>query len=151
MEPNHAQQIVKAVTALRTSLLVVVTRVDDLCDLIERAPLAEPELLAFSARADGRQLRLTRSTYSLHWDGRDCALGHTKAFFVMERLCRRPNEYIRVDRLIDELWSGERTYSTLRSTVCRLKAKLAKAGMNDLADMIDGRTHGHYRLHLERD
>lgn len=144
----HAQDIVKAATALRASLLVVITRVDDLCDLIERAPRTEPEAVEVHAAA-GYQLRLDRATYSLHWDARVCVLGHTMAFELMERLCRRPNEYIQMDRLIDELWSGPRTYSTVRSTVCRLRGKLRVAGMTDLAAMIDGDTRGHYRLRLK--
>jgi DNA-binding response OmpR family regulator len=148
MENTHAHDIVKAATALRASLLVVITRVDDLCDLIERAPRTEPEAVAVHAAA-GYQLRLDRATYSLHWETRVCVLGHTMAFELMERLCRRPNEYIQVDRLIDELWSGPRTYSTVRSTVCRLRGKLRVAGMTDLAAMIDGDTRGHYRLRLK--
>jgi DNA-binding response OmpR family regulator len=148
MDTTHAADIVKAAKALRASLLTVLTRVDDLCDLVENSPHTDPRAIVPSINAGTPRLRLERATYTLYWEDRTCVLGHTKAFEVMERLCRRPNEYIQMDRLIDDLWSGRRTYSTVRSTVCRLKGKLRAGGMTDLAVLIDGNTRGHYRLRL---
>lgn len=148
MDKTHAARIVAAAKALRASLLVVITRVDDLCNLVEQGPHAELPSSSLTTGAAPPRLRLERATYTLHWEGRRCVLGPTMAFELMERLCRRPNEYIQMDRLIDDLWSGRRTYSTVRSTVCRLKGKLRAAGMTDLSVLIDGNTRGHYSLRL---
>lgn len=141
--------MLKAAKALRASLLVVVTQVDDLCDLIEKAAPAPYEAPPVVAGASGRQLRVERGTYSVGWGTGRCVLGHTMAFHIMERLAKRPNEYINMDRLLDDLWTGPRAYSTVRSTVCRLKSKLRAAGMADLAGLIDGSMNGHYGLMLD--
>lgn len=148
MDNTHATRMLKVAKALRASLLVVVTQVDDLCDLIEKAAPSPQEAPPVIAGASGRQLRVERGTYSATWGTGRCVLGHTMAFHIMERLARRPNEYINMDRLLDDLWTGPRAYSTVRSTVCRLKTKLRASGMSDLASLIDGSMHGHYGLML---
>jgi len=149
MDSTHAPQIFKAAQSLRASLLVVITRVDDLCDLIEKAAPAALDTSPVVTGPPQRQLSVDRATYTVSWGPNRCVLGHTMAFHIMERLARRPNEYINVDRLLDELWTGSRAYSTVRSTVCRLKIKLRKSGMTDLAGLIDGSMRGHYGLMLQ--
>lgn len=69
----------------------------------------------------------------------------------MERLARRPNVYLSTDQLLEELWSGPRAYSTVRSTVFRLKARLRRAGLHELADSIDGSNSGHYALRISNE
>lgn len=150
MEDSHAHRVLKAAQALRASLVLVITHVDVLCDLIEGTAPTIDEPPPAVAGPGGRPLRVERSTYSVTWGPRRCVLGHTMAFDVMERLARRPNEYINMERLLDDLWTGPRAYSTVRSTICRLKSKLRGSGMGDLADLIDGGMHGHYGLMLQR-
>lgn len=149
MDNSHADRLLKAARALRSTLVAMVTQVDDLCDLIEKAvPGASVPIVA--PGTNGEQLRVERATYSIQWNNRKCVLGNTTGFALLEQLVRRPNEYINIDRLLNDLWDGERTYSTIRSTVCRLKAKLRGADMADLAALIDGSTYGHYALLLRR-
>ena len=149
MEHTHASRLLKSAKSLRSSLLVVITQVDDLCDLIERAVPMPYEAPPIEAGASRRQLRVERSTYSVSWGQHRCVLGHTMAFHIMQRLARQPDEYISMDRLLDDLWTGPRSYSTVRSTICRLKTKLRESGMGDLAAFIDGTMHGHYGLFLQ--
>lgn len=147
MNITHADRILKTTRALRVSLMAVISHVDELSDLIERLPLD-----AFSAPLPLQEsaLHLDRATYSVRWEARSCFLGYTMAFRLLERLARQPNVYVSTDRLLGDLWEATRTSSTVRSTVCGLKAKLRAAGMNKLADMIDGSTPGHYGLFLSR-
>ncbi len=149
MENTHAARLLKSAKSLRSSLLVVITQVDDLCDLIEKAVPTPHEAPPVEAGSSGRQLRVERSSYSVSWGPCRCVLGPTMAFHIMQRLARQPNEYINLDRLLDDLWTGPRSYSTVRSTICRLKAKLRDSGMADLAGVIDGTMHGHYGLLLQ--
>lgn len=150
MENTHADRLLNAARALRSTLVTMVTQVDDLCDLIESAvPRAHLSLIV-APGAEGQQLRVERTTYSVQWHERRCVLGNTTGFALLEQLARRPNEYVTIDRLLDDLWANARTYSTVRSTVCRLKAKLREADMADLAALIDGSMYGHYALMLRR-
>lgn len=146
MQAIHAERLLKATKALRTSLLVVISQVDEISDLVESLPLdsLRPPVVAIPTAP----LRLDRSTYSVWWAERSCPLGHTMAFRVIERLARSPNEYISTDRLLVDLWGATRTPSTVRSTVCGLKTKLRDAGLAELAKRIDGTTRGHYGLML---
>jgi DNA-binding response OmpR family regulator len=148
MNTTHADRILKTTNALRTTLSAMLAQVDELSDLAEKvaAGAAPPPPVTVAGRTT--TLRLDRSTFTVRWDGRSCALGHSMAFRLLERLARRPNEYISMDRLLEELWTGPRTYSTVRSTVCRLKVRLGEDGLRDLAERIDGRVRGHYALVL---
>jgi hypothetical protein len=142
---NHTQQALKAASSLRATLAVLISQLDDLCDILE----AEPAIARGIPAIDGSAgLDLNRASYTLKWGVRTCVLGHTMAFRLMARLARRPNEYVHVEDLLDELWQGTRSYSTVRSTVCRLKVKLCAAAMADLAAMIDGSMRNHYGLVL---
>jgi DNA-binding response OmpR family regulator len=149
MTITQADRLLRATAALRANLVTMLARVDELSDLVEqvgsRAASPAPVTLAVGKGP----LQLDRTTFTVRWDGRSCALGHSTAFRLLERLARRPNEYVSTDRLLDELWLGPRSYSTLRSTVCRLKSRLRGAGMSDLAVRIDGGAHGHYALLID--
>lgn len=145
MDSAHAERMHRAI---RSTLVVLMTQVDELFDLYAAdgcrgtgSPHHPPD--------DSSRISLQRGTYTVHYKGKVCFLGCSVGFRVLERLAQRPNEYIQTDRLIDELWSGARAYSTVRSTVCRLKATLRRGGLEDLADRIDGRMPGHYGLMLQ--
>lgn len=146
MTNTQADRLLKATNALRANLVTMLARLDELSDIVEEVTSGAAWPAQVTVRAS--MLQLDRTTFSVHWEGRSCSLGHSTAFRLLERLARCPNEYVSVDRLLDELWSGPRSYSTLRSTVCRLKSRLRRSGMGDLAQLIDGRVHGHYALLL---
>lgn len=149
MTPHHAERFQRATKALRASLVVVLQHVDELTRLAEEqaaAPLAEslPDVEPIC--------RVERQTFSVYWQQRACFLGYTLPFRLMERLTQRPNQYISVDRLMQDLWGGPKAPSTIRSAVSDLRLKLVAAGMEGLAAMIDGGNPGHYGLiHREVD
>ncbi len=150
MNTSQVDRIQNVNKALRASLIAVLSHVDELSDLVEQlfpAGAAPPTLIVGGAAP---LLVLDRSNHTVRWKERSCFLRNTMAFRLLERLARRPNEYVSTERLLDELWSATRTHSTVRSTVCGLKTKLRASGMRDLAESIDGKNPGHYGLMLER-
>jgi len=88
------------------------------------------------------------STLSIVWAGKSCYLGYTKLFRLAERLFRRPNQFVEEERLLDDVWGGDRKSSaTVRSAVRNLRQRLHGAGMDALASAIQ--THsGRYGLIL---
>ncbi len=99
--------------------------------------------------ASGR-LVADRGTLSINWDGRTCYLGFTLPFQLFEALARRPNRYIPVEDLLDEVWADVRSDAAVRSVVRDLRSRLRAAGMADLAEAIDGSNRGRYGLLLDR-
>jgi len=91
------------------------------------------------------------STLSLLWAGKTCPLRHTVLFRLAERLARQPNQYITADQLLRDVWEdGVKSPETIRSAVHRLRQRLDRAGMHDLAAAIHG-TGGRYGLILDCD
>lgn len=150
MDDTHTQQVLRTTRSLRASLLAVVSHVDQLCDLMEKTPGAADSHVPVAVQLLDQPLKIDRATYTVFWGERSCYLGHTMAFRLLERLAQRPNQYLRTDRLLSDLWQASRSRSTVRSTVCCLKAKLRKARMGDLADLIDGSNPDHYGLLMRK-
>lgn len=149
MLTTHADRLLKATQSLRLQLLAILAAVDEVsaaAEIYAKGSASPPSVTVVAASSP---LRIDRSTFAVTWQGKACPLGNTTAFRLIEKLARRPEEYISIDQLLDDLWSAPRSYSTLRSTVCRLKAKLDTAGMRDLSLRIDGRVHGYYALRLK--
>jgi DNA-binding response OmpR family regulator len=100
----------------------------------ERAPLGRP--------------LLDEATLSVVWNGRMLHLGHTHGFWLLARLARSANRYVTHLDLLQDVWDDECTETTaLRAGVRRLRIKLRRGGMGDLADAIVGH-HGRYMLNL---
>ena len=150
MDNTHAQQVLRTTRSLRASLLAVVSHVDQLCELIEKTPETTSSHVPVAVQVLDKPLKIDRTTYTVFWGERSCYLGHSMAFRLLERLAQRPNQYLRTERLLDDLWQAPRSRLTVLSTVCGLKAKLRKAQMNDLADLIDGSNPDHYGLLLRK-
>ena len=91
---------------------------------------------------------LDEATLSVVWNGRVLHLGHTQGFWLLARLSRSANQYVTHLDLIQEIWDDDFTDTTvLRAGVRRLRTKLRRGGMGDLADAIVGH-HGRYMLSL---
>ena len=106
---------------------------------------------SFLPQLDRREIPSTiadRATFSVHWANRTCHLGNTVAFRLLERLARRPNQFIHYDVLLQDLWDCHTSSEAVRSAVKILRQKLIAAGMEDLAEAIDGSTSHHYALML---
>lgn len=89
--------------------------------------------------------------FTVRWNGGECRLGWTVLFRLFRRLALSANQYVTIQRLLDDVWSDgdERTEdTTVRSAVRNLRRKLEAAGMAELAEAIQG-TPGHYGLMLE--
>jgi DNA-binding response OmpR family regulator len=84
------------------------------------------------------------------WAGRSCTLGHTIPLRLMERLARRPNQFVPFARLLRDVWDDNaRSDEAIRSAVRDLKARLVAAKMAGLADCL--RAHRrHYGLFLPK-
>jgi DNA-binding response OmpR family regulator len=96
---------------------------------------------------EGR-LRVDPEDLTVRWNGTTCFLGYTLPFRLLERLARRPNQYVTHEQLLLEIWGGTRSKSAIRSAVNELRARLSAAGMSDLARAIDGSNAGRYALNL---
>lgn len=91
---------------------------------------------------------LDESTLCVIWRGTSLHLGHTLAFRLLDRLARRPNQYVTHLDLLQDVWDGDaREITTIRSTVRHLQSKLRAGGMPELAAAIRGH-NGRYILRL---
>lgn len=84
---------------------------------------------------------LDESTLCVIWNGKSLHLGHTRAFRLMERLARRPNQYVTHVELLRDVWDDEAlTIATIRSvdrTSCA-DGKTAPDGVRDVARQCSG-------------
>jgi DNA-binding response OmpR family regulator len=89
----------------------------------------------------GQYLRpvIDHSTFCVEWEGRTCCLGHRLSLKLLDRLCRRPGQYIPHEEFLHEVWEARRSPETIRSAIRELRRRLRAAEMGELADAI----HGH--------
>lgn len=147
MNTEELVRLRRANDALRAFLVSMVEQVDIVTTLIDELAYAPPDSSSrTNPAAPTLPLSIDRARLAVTWRDRSCVLGTSKGFLILERLARRPGAYIPDDVLIDEAWGGVRTYSTLRSEICRLRRRLRRGGLAELAARIDGGMHGHYRL-----
>jgi DNA-binding response OmpR family regulator len=91
---------------------------------------------------------LDQSTLSVSWRGKSLHLGHTRAFWLLSRLSRRPNQYVTHLDLLHDVWDDEELeVATIRSAVRHLRRRLRDGDMSELAEAIRGH-NGHYILEL---
>jgi hypothetical protein len=107
------------------------------CPAEKRLPSEEPELAP---------LVVDRGTFSVRWGEKSCLLGNTKEFSLIERLNRRPGEYLSIPALIRDVWDGyEAEKNTVQKTVSNLRKKLKSAGIGDVTILAE---RDHYALKL---
>ncbi|MCY2987463.1 MAG: winged helix-turn-helix domain-containing protein [Planctomycetota bacterium] len=111
-------------------------------------PVAQNQSAAPSGNRTARPPITDRVNFSVHWGTRTCRLGNTVAFKLLERLAHRPGLYLHYDSLLNELWDYHTSPDAVRSAVKVLRRKLRAAGMEDLAEAIDGSNSHHYGLKL---
>jgi DNA-binding response OmpR family regulator len=139
-------------TALVQEIIVCVS--ESLGLDIGKLMLAVPNLAACSPNGGNSCHRpiIDPATFSVHWDGKTCVLGNTLPFRLLERLGRRPNQFVHCNQLLDDVWQGCcRSREAIRSVVKVLKQKLVQAGMHGLAASIDGSQPHHYGLIFKRE
>ncbi len=159
---NHttstAERLARAAACLRQAILLIEEVAPGLVEgLVPGVVTAFPQSLAApdrpgtpSGNGSTRPSIIDGATFSVRWANRSCHLGNTVSFRLLERLARRPNHFISYEALLDleELWDRETSDEAVRSAVKILRRKLNAAGMEDVADAIDGSTPRHYALKL---
>lgn len=86
----------------------------------------------------------------IRYQNRTCFLGNTLPFRFFAHLARRPNTYVTYEELLEDVWDGVRSDSAIRTVVKRLRVLLRRAGLEELAEAIDGSEPGRYALRLRR-
>jgi DNA-binding response OmpR family regulator len=115
---------------------------------MEDGKVAAPFGNGAGARDGARRPLLDQSTLCVLWKERKLHLGHTRGFWLLERLSRRPNQYVTHLDLLREVWDDEDApVTTLRSVVRHLRRQLTGGGMADLAAAIRGH-NGRYILEI---
>jgi DNA-binding response OmpR family regulator len=118
-------------------------------DDAESAPTAKARLHHRFSDRNHRPI-VEESTLSVIWNGKSVHLGNTLAFRLLERLSRRPNQYVTHLDLLRDVWDDEELLTataTVRSTVRNLRRRLCDGGMARLATAIRGH-NGRYILEL---
>jgi DNA-binding response OmpR family regulator len=91
---------------------------------------------------------LDQSTLCVRWKGKSLHLGHTRGFWLLDRLSRRPNQYVTHLDLLHDVWDDEDlAVATIRSVVRHLRRRLRDGDMGELAAAIRGH-NGRYILAL---
>ncbi len=128
---------------LATSLQTTADKVDQI-----KTALAGADLMAQSPHSHNG-LVIDAEQLTVSWNGSTCYMGYTIPFRLLQRLARRPNQYVTHECLLHDIWGAPRSKSALRSAVYNLRSQLNSAGMGDLAKAIDGRSTGRYGLVLD--
>jgi DNA-binding response OmpR family regulator len=142
------EQIRSMVRSVAESCALMVQRVAALTDHLEPQSagasgrdLRENLLGARAVDTDALfgQLIVDPSAKTITFRGCTCFLGNTLVFRLIERLARRPNQFVSFDRLIRDVWDGQaKSDEAIRSLMKELRDRLRKNGMRRLASSIRG-------------
>ena len=145
-----AEQLAQLVVCLNQAVQLTEEIIDASRNLgLNVPPAGAPGRLGADAQGISGNFPIAdRSTFSVRWQNKTCYLGNSLPFRLLERLAYRPNQLVHHDQLLDEVWECRRSREAVRSIVKVLRQKLCQAGMEDLAEAIDGTTSHHYGLML---
>jgi DNA-binding response OmpR family regulator len=140
------EQIRSLVRSLAQSCALVVQKVADLAEHVEPRDPSGRDLIdnllgsrTVDPDAMFGQLIVDTAAKTVTYRGCTCCLGNTLVFRMIERLARRPNQFIPFDRLIRDVWDGQpKSDEAIRSLVKELRDRLRKNGMRKLASSIRG-------------
>ncbi len=154
MNPEKQERIRQTLRSLAEAHATTIKLMEQALDLMSAEISLDPVTFWKSrgspevSRFTSKSALIDRETLTITYRGRSCFLGRTLPFRLFDRLACRPNVYVSYEDLLTDVWDGERTDDAIRSVVKTLRGKLRKAGMNQLADAIDGSVPGHYALKL---
>ncbi len=149
MKPLSTPRIALLASQLAEALMTAALCAGEIRDAV-LADLGDEAASRLSPARSDRQQRplLDETTMCVVWNGVTLHLGHTVAFRLLNRLARRPNQYVAHHDLLQDVWHGDsRAITTIRSSVRHLQGKLRAGGMTELAAAIRGH-NGHYILEL---
>lgn len=95
-------------------------------------------------------LRIDEDTLSVIFRSKPCFLGNTIQLRLFRYLLRRRNQYVGHAELLEQVWDGIVSPSTIRSAIKVLRRQLRQAGMDAVADAVVGHVAGHYCLMVDR-
>lgn len=94
-----------------------------------------------------KHLVMDAESFAARLGEKDCFLGNTVEFRLLERLNRRPGRFVTIDTLRTDVWQDDRTAkNTIQRTVSNLRRKLQESCLAGV--VIDGSQKDHYRLVL---
>jgi DNA-binding response OmpR family regulator len=105
-------------------------------------------ITAARRQASKRLPRIDGDMLQVHFRGKTCSLGNTLPFRFLQHLLRCPNKYFTYEELLHDVWDGRRSDAAVRSVVKRLRVRLKREGMSELANAIDGSHSGRYALRI---
>jgi DNA-binding response OmpR family regulator len=87
---------------------------------------------------------IDHSTFSVEWNGQRCHLGNRLLLKLLDRLCRRPGQFVSHEELLHEVWEARRCPETIRSAIRELRRRLREDKMTELAAAIQsqGKSYG---------
>jgi DNA-binding response OmpR family regulator len=142
MDIEKHQRLDRAETLMTAAICA-----NELCSEV-RAEIDKNSRDVPAAEVVNRRPLMSESTLSVLWNGKSLFLGHTLHFRLLERLSRRPNQYITHLDLLRDVWDDELlATATIRSGVRHLRQRLRAGGMGDLAKYIRGH-NGRYILEI---
>lgn len=102
---------------------------------------------AEEASAGPFKLIVDEGTFTVSYRGKECFLGNTKPFWLLERLSRSRGTYIGTETLVEDVWHDQHvSQDTIHKTVSNLRKSLRKAGVEGVG--IDGSQAGHFTVIL---
>jgi DNA-binding response OmpR family regulator len=115
---------------------------------IDAAKVSDAAASEQPASIGAAKLVLDKETFTASYKGKQCFLGNTKDYALLERLNRRTGVYLDIEyNLIQDVWRGEDPEKgTVQKTVSNLRKKLKEAGFEGV--VIDGTQKNCYALKL---
>jgi len=154
MDQNRRDLIALALRGLAESHAATMTFLEQAMNLLSEEFNIDP-LTYLQSRplppvtaASTRHLVIDRSMLSVTFRGKSCFLGGSLPFKLLCRLAQKPNAYVTYEELLDDVWTYRVSDGAVRTVVKNLRSMLRKAGMDELANAIDGSVYGHYALRL---
>jgi hypothetical protein len=154
MNPDRREQIRRSLGSLAQSYAAIMELMEQtfdlLCDELALDPWAyfQRQQLPQPPRPGHPGLAVDASQFTVRFGGKACFLGNTLPFRLLARLARRPDAYVPYEDLLEDVWQGVRSDAAVRSVAKTLRQKLRRAGLDVLADALDGNVPGHYALRL---
>jgi DNA-binding response OmpR family regulator len=155
---DRRQQIARALRSLAESQAATMELLNRTTSLLYEefalAPLKYFQRQALPRRTDSAgngAIRVEKTLLSVTYRGKTCFLGNTLLFKLFSYLASRPNIYFSYDDLRAQVWQHRIVSdSAVRTVVKNLRKALRRAGLDALADAIDGSASRHYALKAPR-
>lgn len=139
---TYVQTVRKLEKQLEETLLILCRELDiEETSWMEHLLSIDPAELHFTSISRPVADRLT---LSIHFQGKSCFLGNTLLFRFFEVIAKSPNRYFAHSELLEEVWGGPRSESSIRSVAKRLRDQLNSVGLDQVAQAIDGSTPGYF-------